>query len=699
MLKSKYIWETKVKGIVPNDEIFSTLLRNRDIDDYESFFAMGEESLIDPYLLNDILKAKSRIEKAISNKEKIMIFGDYDCDGICSIAVLYKTLNKLNADVYYDLPNRFTDGYGLNMRQVERIIEMGISLVITVDNGVTCIKEIEELNKKGIDTIITDHHEIGLIKPNAYAIVHTHLSENYPFKEIAGVMVAFKLAQTLIGEQVSEFYDLAMIGTVADLMPLKNENQAIVNLGIEQLKRTKNIGLQKLIEFSNLDIINVTAISFKIAPKINSSGRLGRALEAVKLLTTDDYKEVNELILKIEKNHASRKKLTEESFKQCEKLVNPNDKVIVIASNKLHEGVIGICAQKVVEKYQKSSLIITIDNDGVGKGSMRSFGDENILEMLHKNQQLLVRYGGHSQAAGLQVEEDKIDELRKGLNSVSLSGKAKILEVDMEVDLCNIDIDTIQYIQDRSFFTASFLFDKLRVVKKEILASKHTKLILECHGLKFDALHFNSLEYYYALENGDMINLVAGLSVNNYRSRKKIQLMIKDIECNDFQVLNLRESNDYKENISWIPQGYLEVNDSIVLNTDFIDFLKVNKHIKTIVVGPKKIKANLNKITQKRELGKIYQLLQEIHEFKLDILLRRIEYNQLIFKYAVKIFIELNLIIKNGDYYIVNENVIKTDLQKSPTYVQLEEKKKIIDFIYYDYNSHIKTYFKEIMEA
>ena len=404
---------------------------------------MGEESLIDPYLFKDMSKAKERILDAINSQESIMIYGDYDCDGICSISLLYRALKKLNANVYYDLPNRFIDGYGLNLRAVEKIVEMGISLVITVDNGVTCIKEVEELNKHGIDTIITDHHEIGKELPNAYAILHTHISDYYPFKDIAGVMVAFKLSQALIGDEFTEFYDLAMIGTIADLMPQINENQAIINLGIERLKKTENLGLQKLIEFSNLDILNVTAISFKIAPKINSSGRLGRALDAVKLLVTESHKEANELILKIEKNHASRKKLTEESFNHCEKLVNPNDKIIVIASEKLHEGVIGICAQKIVEKYQKSTLIITIDNEGFGKGSMRSFGNENILELLHKNKDLLLRYGGHSQAAGLQIEKIKIPDLRVGLNEMATIGAAPILEADMEVDLCDVEIDTV----------------------------------------------------------------------------------------------------------------------------------------------------------------------------------------------------------------------------------------------------------------
>ncbi len=699
MLKSKYLWQTRVKEVVPNEKIFSTLLKNRNIDDFESFFSMGKEDLNNPYLLNDMKKAKDRILDAIKNKEKIMIYGDYDCDGICSIALLYRTLNSLGADIEYDLPNRFIDGYGLNMRAVERIIDLNIKLVITVDNGVTCNDEVEVLKNAGIDTIITDHHEIGENLPNAYAIVHSHLSPDYPFKEIAGVMVAFKLAQALIGEAAEEYYDLVMIGTIADLMPLREENQAIVNLGIVKLRKTKNIGLQKLIEFSNLDIINVTAISFKIAPKINSSGRLGKAMDAVQLLVTEDYREVNDLILKLEKNHSSRKKLTEESFKLCEKLVNPNDKVIVIASDKLHEGVIGICAQRIVEKYQKSSLIITIDSEGIGKGSMRSFGNENILELLHANSQYLIRYGGHSQAAGLQVKGNDIDDLKQGLNAIALKGNTPILDIDMELDICNVDISTIQMIQDRSFFTASFLFVGLTVIRKQILGDKHTKLILDCHGMKFDALHFNSLEYYYSLENGDEINLVAGLTVNNYRNNKKIQLMIKDIECNEFQVLNLRDSVNYQEELSWITGKYCEINDALVLDKGINEIISNSKSVKTIVLSPRKTKININKLINKRELGKIYQMLKEIKEFKLDVLLRRIEYNQIDLKYAIKVFIDLDLIEKNDEYYIIKENVLKTDLQNSPTYVKLEEAKKVIDLIYYDFLSHIRTYFKEKMEA
>jgi len=698
LLQSKYLWQTKVDGIVPNDKIFSQLLKNRNIDDYKAFFSMGKESLHDPFLLHDMAVAKERILEAIKHHEKIMIYGDYDCDGISSIALLYRALKELNADIYYDLPNRFVEGYGLNMHAVENIKKMGISLVITVDNGITCNEEVTALKQAGIDTIITDHHEIGPELPEALAIIHTHISEAYPFKEIAGVMVAFKLAQALIGDRVEELYDLAMIGTIADLMPLTDENQAMVNLGLKQLKNTTNLGLQKLLEYTNIDTINVTAISFKIAPKINSSGRLGKALDAVNLLITNNHKEANDLILKIEKNHTSRKKLTEESFRQCEKLVNPNDKVIVIASDKLHEGVIGICAQKIVEKYQRSSLIITVDEEGIGKGSMRSFGDENILELLHINKDKLLRYGGHSQAAGLQVKEENIEALRQGLNSMGGVEKAPILDIDMELDLCNITIDTIQNVQNHSFFTASFLFKDLTLIQKQILGKKHTKLVIECHGLKFDALHFNSLEYYYSLERGDILNVVAGLNVNHYRGRTKIQLMIKDISCPNFQVLNLRESSDFEAEKKWIINDYLELNDRILLEENLDTLIQANREKQTVLISPKQLRLDFKKLTSKREIGKIYQMLKEIKEFKLDLLLRRMEYNPYLLKFAIQIFKELDFLEKNGEYYSIKENVLKTDLQSSNTYVTLEEIKKIYDLIYFDYNSHIKTYFTKIVE-
>lgn len=698
MLRSKYQWNLLAKGLIPDNQIFKTILKNRDIEDYESFFSTGKEALHSPMLIKDMQKAVTRIQKAISADELIMIYGDYDCDGISSIALLYRALKSLHANVLYDLPDRFTDGYGLNNRAVKEIIKLGVKLVITVDNGVTCAVQVNALNEANIDTIITDHHEASEKLPEAYCILHAKLSPNYPFKEIAGVMVAYKLACALHESSMDELMDLAMIGTIADLMPLVDENQAMVNLGLEQLKKTKNLGLQKLIDYSNIDIINTTAIAFKLAPKINSSGRLGKALDAVKLLVTENHKEANNLILKIDRNHKTRKKLTEDAFEICEKLLNPMDNIIVVASQDLHEGVIGICAQRIVEKYQRSTLVITVDETGIGKGSMRSFGNDNILNMLHKVNDLLLKYGGHSQAAGLQIKFENIGPLKERLNKMVLSIQEPKIDIDMEVDLCDVKIDTIQMVQDRSFYTSSYLFRNLQVIKKSILARKHTKLVLSCRGELYDALDFNSLEYYYSLEEGDIINLCAGLNVNNYRNTHSLQLMIKDISCDELQVLDMRKSMNYQETRKWVNNSFVELDDRILLEKNLELILEQTKYIKTYCIKPKEYRTSYNKIANRTELQKIFVMLRGYQEFNIDTLVKRTDYTFLVLDQAVKIFKELNLVEETKNGQKINRSVQKVDLNDSPLFGRLLEKKEQINWLYTEDIIKIKEFFKKKLE-
>lgn len=693
MIKSKYIWEKQIEEVVSDNQIFKTLLKNRNISDYETFFSMGKERLHDPFLLENMEKAVNRIKKAIEEKEKIVIFGDYDCDGISSIALLYRTLSEMGAMVKYDLPDRFNEGYGLNERAATEIIKAGVKLVITVDNGITCNNEVEILKNAHIDTIITDHHEPSDVIPDAFAIIHPKLSPRYPFTDIAGVMVAYKLASALKNDSLDDLLDLVMVGTIADLMPLEDENQAMVNLGIEKIKNTKNIGLRKLIEFSNLDIINVTAIAFKIAPKINSSGRLNKAKEAVELLITSDIKQANDLILDIEKNHDLRKKLTEDAFLVCEELVNPEDSVIVVASEKLHEGVIGICAQRLVEKYQKSTIVITIDEDNLGKGSARSFGDANILEMLNEMSPYLERYGGHSQAAGLQINLDNIEKFKQGLNSLKIIETNPILKIDMEVNLLQVNIETIKNIQDKSFFTATYVMKNLRVARKQILNQKHTKLQLEIEGYFFDALDFNSLEFYYILNPGDIINVVGGLNVNSYRNRDSLQIMIKDIECNHLQIFDYRRSND--KILEYLREDAIVYDDVFITENDNLS--KSLKNSKTILLLPKTKKYNLNQIIDRVELGKIYKYFEKLNHFSLDDLNYHL-YQDFIFDKALKIFIELGLVEVIENTYLVKTHTSKMELNESPTYQSILDKFQHINFIYQSDALVIKKYFQQILE-
>jgi single-stranded-DNA-specific exonuclease len=680
----------QVDNVVSNDDVFKTLLSNRKIYDYLTFFSMGREKFINPYHLNDMAKAVRRINEAVNCKEKILIFGDYDCDGISSIALLYKALSKIGALVSYDLPDRFIEGYGLNDRAINDIISKNYHLVITVDNGISCLNEIDNLNNHGIDTIITDHHQPGLKIPNAFAIIHPLLSKDYPFKDIAGVMVAFKLAHALLDGDVSDLYDLAMIGTIADLMPLEGENQAMVNEGLNALKATKHVGLKKLLEYSSLDIINVTAIAFKIAPKINSSGRLNKAKEAVELLITEDIKRANELIIDIEKNHDLRKKLTEDAFLICEESVNPEDSILVVASEKLHEGVIGICAQRLVEKYQKSTIVITKDEEGIGKGSARAFGEQNILELLQQQQELLIRFGGHSQAAGLQLDFAMVDRLRENLNQVDIVGKPPILKVDMEVYLPNLKIHTIKEIQDKSFFTATYVMKNLKVIKKQLLKDKHTKLTLEIDGYFYDALDFNSQEFYYRLNQNDVIDICGGLTVNSYRKKDNLQILIKDLKCNDLQVFKLEDIDE----LYFEQTEYLFVNDSFIIESDSFD--EQIKQKRSIVMCPRKKEYNMNLIIDKMELGKIYRNLEKIKEFTLDDVWDK-HANKAIIK-ILEIFKEINLIKQSEDRFFVEKVSTKMNLNDSKTYCDMVDKYKLIEQIYKSSKYEVDNFFKRILE-
>lgn len=698
MLKAKYGWKLAIDGIVADEDIFYHILKNRGIDDANRFFNMGKEVLHDPFLLHDMQKAVNRITLAIAAYEPILIFGDYDCDGITAITVLYRALKKLGANIAYDLPDRFSDGYGLNLKAAQEIIEKGYKLVITVDNGITCVDEIEKLQNAGIDCIITDHHEPKESLPKAYAIVHAKLSPDYPWKEMAGVAVAYKLASAVSGSDLDELLDFVMIGTIADLMPLQDENQALVNLGLTQLHKTIHPGLRKLIEHSHLDQLNATAIAFKIAPKINSSGRLGKALDAVKLLITDSDEEANRLILEIEQNHTTRKDLTEDAFLTCERVMDNSNNVLVISSSDLHEGIIGICAQKMAEKYQKTTCVVYIDEEGVGKGSCRSYGGDNILEMLDANSDLLIKYGGHSQAAGLTILKSNLAELQRRLNQNSKLSVKPILNVDMRLKLSTVSIATVKKLEKYSFFTGSYLFENLTVRTKQIMAAKHTKLLVEDGYKSFDAIIFNNVDFFHRIEPGDIIDIVGGLSINQWKTKESLQIMIKDLKCDEFQILDCRNNS---ESIDLGP----DVELTMIIDDDYLKRHKVihfdiqAAKPATIVVGPLKCLQSLQKISSKEGLGKLYRLIQVNTEIEKSRLSTLFEGSEWIIDEALKVFEELDLITQKDTSVRILTTESKRNLDESMTYRNLIKTKETYDFLSESAYSTLKTYFINQTEA
>ncbi len=687
MIKSKYIWKKQIEGIVEDKDVFDLINSNRDIHDHEAFFSMGIESIHDPYLFDDMAKIVKRIQKAIDNQEKILIFGDYDCDGITSVAILYRAIRDLNGLVDYRVPNRFNEGYGLNMKIAEELIGT-CELLITVDNGIASVEEVDFLQRQGIDVIVTDHHQFKESLPQAFGILHTLVSDGYPFKEIAGCMVAFKLAWALKGEFPEELSDLAMIGTIADLMPLIDENQAMVNIGLKQLKKTSNLGLRKILSFSDLEIINQTAIAFQIAPKINSSGRLNQAETAIDLLISNDIREVNELIIKIEENHVVRKKHTESSFNIAESLVNHQDQVLVLASEKFHEGVIGICAQRISEKYQKPTIVLNIE-DGIAKGSARSFGKISILKMLQQAEDLLERFGGHDQAAGMQLKSSHLNEFRKRLNSLDIDESEPVLDIDMEVQLDQISKETIRRLQDNSFHTALFLMKDLRVIRKQIIGQNHVKLVLESNNQTFEALKFNQLGYFYNIDESDVIDVCGGLTINRFRNKENIQIMISDLRCNHLQVLDFRRSlNTVKIEENLAPE-FLILNDETIVNSN--DIKKLMYQSKSIALFPKFMKVNFNLLIDRNELAKIFLKIKKISNFTKFDIMNLIEVHEWVANQMIQIFIELDLVKKVKTGYTVIERP-KTDLSESKTYQAIVEKKKTIDWLYLSTSDRIKNY-------
>ena len=692
MIRPKYDWHVLAPSIMDDHGVFKQILANRGIDDVDHFFAMGEESLHDPWLLKGMQKAVNRIKEGIERKEKILIFGDYDCDGISAISVLYRTLNLFGANVEFDLPDRFQDGYGLNMRSVGKIIENEYALVITVDNGITAIDEVLKMKQAGIDTIITDHHEDKGVLPDAYAIIHAKHSPDYPFKDIAGVMTAYKLASAFANDKLTNLYDLVMIGTIADLMPLIDENQAMVNLGLKQLRKTENLGLKKLIASSNLEMINETAIAFKIAPKINSSGRLGKAHDAVRLLVSESEAEVDRSIKQIEENHESRKELTGEALKICEEMVDQNDSVIVVASKNLHEGVIGICAQKLAEKYQRSAIVITLDEAGIGKGSMRSFADDNILEKLQQSKDLLMRFGGHQQAAGLQIEAENIPILTQRLNQVSRTDALPKLNVDMEVAIDTIRLQTVKKLQDLSFFTATFLLGDLVVEKKQLLQNRHTKLTVSHNGILFDALAFNSAEYYYRLQENDRVNIVGGLNINNWRNRFEIQIIIKDLECPHFQLLDYRETD--RKTIDEL--GFFD--EALIIDDETIIKGITGGHESTVVITKKVLVPNVSEIMTKDFIGRSYLYYKKSANATLKDFARNFGVDEAVARIVTDILIEVGLLEESDSCLKIVEVSEKKDLKNSSTYRKYSGLRNDIERLYSLPTGRLKTYYEKLKE-
>lgn len=494
--------------------ILASILVNRNIVDEEKikiFLNPTRKDFYDPFLLEDMEIATIRIIKAIKNKEKVIIYGDYDADGITSITVLKKFLDEQGLDVSYYIPNRLDEGYGLNKEAIDKIIGDRYDLMITVDCGISGIEEIEYANTKKLDCIITDHHEPLEEMPKTLAIINPKRKDNkYPFRGLAGVGVVFKLIQALSiklkldEKEYLKYLDIVCVGTISDIVPLVDENRVIAKLGLKLISQTKNIGLKKLIEVCNFKNIDANTISFGVAPRINACGRMGFQDEAIQLFLSEDKKEVEQIAERLESynkdRQATEKRIFGEALNRIKEEGYEEKNSIVLGSENWHHGVIGIVASKITDIYFKPTILICFEGEE-GKGSGRSIPGFDLHNALMDSSKHLQRFGGHSMAVGLNVKVDKFNDFKEHfeelVESREISELLPEILIDRELSLKDSNLELLTDLKSLEPFGEGnripiFLFKNLIIDSIRTLSEgKHIKLTLKEGQNIIDAIGFN----------------------------------------------------------------------------------------------------------------------------------------------------------------------------------------------------------------
>ena len=544
----------KVEELVKKRHItnlLASILVNRGIIDGEKinvFLNPTRKDFYNPFLMPDMEIAVKRIVKAIENKEKIMIYGDYDADGITSITVLKKYLNEIGLKTGEYIPNRLNEGYGLNKDAISKIYNDGYKLMITVDCGISGLEEVDYANSLGMEIIITDHHEPAEKLPEAIAVIDAKRKDNkYPFNQLAGVGVVFKLIQAISTElkleekEYLKYLDLVCIGTISDIVPLVDENRVIAKLGLKLIEKTKNIGLKTLLNIADLKKIDSNAISFGVAPRINACGRMGFQEEALQLFLTEDSGEATKIAKRLvqfnQERQAKEKQIFEEVIEKIEK-DDKDKKCIVLAEENWHHGVIGIVASKITEIYYKPSILICLEGDK-GKGSGRSVPGFDLYTALTKCSDYIEKFGGHSMAIGITIKKENFEKLKEAIEKYAqesnISDIMPIINIDKEINLKNINIEEVKSLELLEPFGEAnkmplFLLRNLKIDSiRELSGGKHLKLTLKQDNNIVDAIGFNmgDLSKEYLL--GDKVDVVGTIEINSFGNKENIQINLKDI--------------------------------------------------------------------------------------------------------------------------------------------------------------------------
>ncbi|WP_174720650.1 single-stranded-DNA-specific exonuclease RecJ [Streptococcus periodonticum] len=716
MITSKYDWQIATNF---SDESFikkakklgleasvANLVYQRGIQTEEAlrdFLEPSLDQLHDPYELHDMDKAVTRIRQAIENYEQILIYGDYDADGMTSASIVKEALEQLGAECQVYLPNRFTDGYGPNASVYKYFIEnQGISLIVTVDNGVAGHEAIELAQSMGVDVIVTDHHSMPEVLPDAYAIVHPeHPEAEYPFKHLAGCGVAFKLATALLEEVQVELLDLVAIGTIADMVSLTDENRILVKYGLSVLKNTQRIGLQELFKIAGIqeNEVDEETVGFQIAPRLNALGRLDDPNPAIELLTGFDEEEARDIALMINQKNEERKEIVQKIYDEAKTMVDLNKPVQVLAGEGWNPGVLGIVAGRLLEELHQPVIVLNIEND-LAKGSARSIEAVDIFEALDPHRDLFVAFGGHAGAAGMTLEASKLEALSQVLvayiedNQVDLSTKNELF-LDEELSLPDLTLEPLKNFEKLAPFGMDnkkpvFYLKDFKVENAHTMGAgnTHLKLKISQADAVFEVVAFGLGNLATEFSQTKNLELAVTLSVNKWNGQTSLQLMLVDARVNGIQLFNIRGKNaPLPENVPVLrfseEMPNLEKSRAVVV----YDLPERLNQLKAIIQqGHFEAIYFKNEIAQpyyltgfgtRDQFAKLYKTIYQFPEFdiryKLKELAAYLKIDPILLIKMIQIFEELDFVTIQDGVMQVNKKAEKKAIENSHIYQELKK--------------------------
>ncbi len=530
------------------------ILVNRGIDEptkAHNFLYGGLNDLHDPYLMRGMKEAVQRIRRAVYGQEKILIFGDYDVDGILSVVALTKALRSLGAEVDFFIPNRLEEGYGLREKYVDLALSKKASVIISVDCGIKAVAFVEKAKEKGLDVIVTDHHQPGPKLPNALAILNPALPDStYPYKYLAGVGVVFKLIQALLdveskSSQLPHYLKLVSIGTVADIVELKDENRIFVKFGLRGLEDVTNIGLKSLMDICGIHKrrISVGDLGFRIGPRINAAGRLGMTDLAVNLFFSDSTEDVKDITRSLDKLNSRRQRIEEKVFNQAKDRVKRRSldtryKLLLLGCEEWHRGVIGIVASKIKDEFYRPVILFSY-KEGKAYGSGRSIREFPLIDCLEMNKELFLNYGGHTMAVGCELDRENMQNFRSRMNAFVSSRitpehlKRKIY-IDAKVDFADINLALLDKLSLLSPFGMGnpkplFLTEEVEIVTNpKKIQGKHSKFLFKKDGRIFESIGWGKGKWADEMEMGDRLNIVYSLQISEYLGEERLTLFLED---------------------------------------------------------------------------------------------------------------------------------------------------------------------------